>query len=66
MDWQLLVVGVVLLLALAYLGRRTLRAWRGAGAGCGECKCSSAAARPDRNGTPETLIPVEQLRLRRR
>ena len=28
MDWQLLIVGVLVFLALAYLGRRTLRAWR--------------------------------------
>ena len=43
MDWQLLVVVVLVLLALLYLGRQTLRTWRGKGAGCGGCKCPSAA-----------------------
>jgi hypothetical protein len=63
MDWQLLLVAVVVALALLYLGRQTLRAWRGQGAGCGSCKCRSAAKTPN---TAETLIPLEQVRLRRR
>jgi hypothetical protein len=67
MDWQLLIVGMVVLLALAYLGRRTLRAWRGKGAGCGGgCKCPSTAQTSDATGTAHTLIPVEQVTLRRR
>ena len=65
MDWQLLIVGVLLVLALLYLGRRTLRTWRGKGAGCGSCKCS-ATAKSLNTGTTETLIPSEQIRLRQR
>jgi len=63
MDRQLLLVIVLVALALLYLGRRTLRTWRGQGAGCGGCKCSSTAKTPN---TAETLIPSEQVRLRRR
>ena len=63
MDWQLLFVGVLLVLALLYLGRRTLRTWRGQGAGCGGCKCPSTSKTPN---AAETLIPLEQVRLRRR
>ena len=65
MDWQLLIVGILVLLALVYLGRQTLRAWRGKGAGCGGCKCPSPMRTTTSAGT-ETLIPVEQIRLRRR
>lgn len=65
MDWQLLFVGVLVLLAVVYLGRRTLRTWRGQGAGCGGCKCPSTANSASSTGM-ETLIPVEHLRLRRR
>ncbi len=63
MDWQLLLVGVLVMLAFLYLGRRTLRSWRGKGAGCGDCKCPSAAKT---SNAAETLIPLEQVRLRRR
>lgn len=65
MDWQLLLVAVLVLLALWYLGRRTLRTWRGKGAGCGGCTRPSAAKTPNVSA-PETLIPIEQVRLRRR
>lgn len=63
MDWQLLLVGVLVVLALMYLGRRALRTWRGHSAGCGSCKCSSTTKR---SSAAETLIPIEQVRLRRR
>jgi hypothetical protein len=62
-DWQLLLVVVLVVLALLYLGQQTLRAWRGQGAGCGSCKCPSATKTPN---AAETLIPIEQVRLRRR
>ncbi len=65
MDWQLLLVAVLVMLALLYLGRQTLRTWRGKGAGCGGCKCSSTAKAPNATGA-ETLIPRDQLQLRRR
>ncbi len=63
MDWQLLLVGILVVLALLYLGRRTLRTWRGQSAGCGSCKCSSTVKT---SNSAETLIPLEQVRLRRR
>lgn len=64
MDWQLLLVIVLVMLALLYLGRQTLRTWRGKGAGCGGCKCPSTVSAP--GSTTETLIPLEQVKLRRR
>lgn len=65
MDWQLLLVIVLVVLALLYLGRQTLRTWRGKGAGCGVCKCPSTAKTPNAAAT-ETLIPIDQVRLRKR
>jgi hypothetical protein len=65
MDWQLLLVSVLVMLALLYLGRRTLRTWRGKGAGCGGCKCPSTAKTSNVSAT-ETLIPIDQVRLRKR
>jgi hypothetical protein len=64
MDWQLLLVVVLVILALLYLGRQTLRTWRGKGTGCSGCKCSGTVSTS--NSTTETLIPIEQLRLRQR
>jgi hypothetical protein len=64
MDWQTPAVVAVVLLALAYVARRTLRTWRGRGAGCGgACKCSSEAQPP-----AGPLIGADELtaRLRRR
>lgn len=63
MDWQFLLVIVLLTLALIYLGRQTLRTWSGKGGGCGGCKHHTAASRP--NNEAQTLIPQEQVRLRR-
>jgi hypothetical protein len=64
MDWQLLLVIVLVTLALLYLGRQSLRTWRGKGAGCGGCKRHGAASTA--KSTAETLIPIQQVRLRRR
>lgn len=64
MDWQLALVVVLIMLALLYLGRQTLRTWRGKGNGCGGCKCPGAANTA--NTPTETLIPLEQVKLRRR
>jgi hypothetical protein len=63
MDWQLWLVCVVVALALFYLGRQTLRTWRGKGSGCGECKCAGS---PSSSAKADTLIPIEQVKLRRR
>jgi hypothetical protein len=62
MDWQLLLVGVLVGLALVYLGRQTLRTWRGKSSGCGSCKCGPAKT----DATQDTLIPIDQVTLRRR
>jgi hypothetical protein len=65
-DWQLLIVGLLVVLAAAYLGRRAWRTWSASKGGCGGgCHC------PDKNRTAAkepsvTLIPVEQLHRRRR
>jgi hypothetical protein len=42
MDWQLIVVGVVVLAACAYMGRRWYRTWFGAGkhGACAGCECA--------------------------
>lgn len=63
MDWQLFLVAVAVVLALLYLGRQTLRTWRGKGSGCGGCKCASP---PSSSKNSNTLIPIEQVKLRRR
>lgn len=65
MDWQLLLVAVLVVLALFYLGRQTLRTWRGKGGGCSGCKCPSTAKSPS-DAAAETLIPIDQVRLRQR
>jgi hypothetical protein len=64
MEWQLLLVVVMVMVALLYLGRQTLRTWRGKAAGCGGCKCPSTKGTS--NSGAETLIPIDQVRLRRR
>jgi hypothetical protein len=65
MDVQLLLVVVLVMLALLYLGRQTLRTWRGKGSGCGGCKCPTTTKTPNAAST-ETLIPIDQVRLRKR
>jgi hypothetical protein len=59
MDVQLILVGLILALAILYLARRTWRTWAGKGRSCGGCKCGD-------NKPRETLIPVDQLHVRRR
>ncbi|HXG08345.1 MAG TPA: FeoB-associated Cys-rich membrane protein [Gemmataceae bacterium] len=62
MDWQQLLVGLIVTAAACYLGRQAWHAWRDRGAGCGGgCgkTCTSDAA----NGQA-ALIPPEQLTLR--
>ena len=68
MDWQTLLVGLALFLAVGYLGRRVWRTW-GVKSGCaGGCGCASSAQRPaDKGDRPSvTLIPAERLTLRAR
>jgi hypothetical protein len=63
MDWQLIAVSGIVLVAAGYLLRQTWRTWSGRKAGCGGCGC---AKEQSANATPAALIPAEQLRLRRR
>ena len=66
MDWQLVIVALMVLVAALYLGRRSWRTWRVSKSGCaGSCGCASKAKPAESNGQA-TLIPSEQLTLRRR
>ena len=61
MDWQLMLVVPAVALAALFLGRRSWRTWFGR-SGCAGCgRASATSGRPR-----ETLIPAEQLTLRRR
>jgi hypothetical protein len=41
-SWQLIIVGGIVLLAVAYLIRRSVRSWRMTGRGCsGSCGCAA-------------------------
>jgi hypothetical protein len=50
-------------LALAYVSWRSVRAWRDKAAGCGGCKCAGPARSPS---DAVTLISPEQVTLSRR
>jgi hypothetical protein len=67
LDGQLFLVLALVAVAVAYLARQTWRSWRGGrsgcGSGCGSCRNSAAAPRGDGQAT---LIPAEQLTLRRK
>lgn len=66
MDWQLVLVSLIVLVAAVYLGRRSWRTWRGSKSGCGgSCACASKPKAAEGNGRA-ALIPSEQLTLRRR
>ncbi len=63
MDWQLPLVAMIVLAAVAYLARRTWRTLTGRKAGgCGGCSCAKPPAVESRG----TLIPAEQITLRLR
>ena len=64
MDWQLAIVLLIVVMAAVYLVRQTWRAWSGASAGCrGGCGCARIPEPPEGK---VTLIPADQLTLRRR
>ena len=66
MDWQLVVVALVVAAASLYLARQSWRAWSGKKAGCGSCSCKpppGASAAPPAGQV--ALIPSDQLTLRR-
>jgi FeoB-associated Cys-rich membrane protein len=58
-SWQLIIVGGIILLAVAYLIRRSLRSWRMTGRGCGgSCGCASKTS--EVKETP-VFIPSDQI-----
>jgi hypothetical protein len=66
MNWQLLVVSMIVAAAGLYLIRQSWRTWSGRkGGGCGKgCGCASKST--DQSNGDVTLIPSEQITLRRR
>jgi hypothetical protein len=66
MNWQLPTVLLIVLLASCYLARRAWRTWTARKGACGGgCSCSGKAASAPADGPTSTLIPIEQLTLRR-
>jgi hypothetical protein len=61
MLWQYIIIGIVIAVALAYLGRVLWRSTKGCGGGCG---CAGKNA--DATVTKVTIIPEEQLKIRQR
>jgi hypothetical protein len=62
MEWQGIIVGLLIALACAYLARRGWRAWQASQRGCGG-GCGCASSNTESQAAP-TLIPSDQLRLR--
>ncbi len=64
-NWQIPLVAMIVLAAVAYLVRRTWRTLTpGKAGGCGGgCGCARTASAPKEQGT---LIPLEQITLRNR
>jgi hypothetical protein len=63
MSWQLPIVAMIVLAAVAYLARRTWRTLTGRKAGgCGGCSCAKPPSAEGRG----TLIPAEQITSRLR
>lgn len=61
MDWQALVVGVLIVAAISYLARQTWRTWFGSKGGCsGGCSCPGKKAEA-KTESPTTLISVNEL-----
>jgi hypothetical protein len=67
MDWQLILVLLIVAAAVVYLARSSWRTWRGRKTGCGGgCSCAKTSVAPAGAREGGTLIPLEQLSLRRR
>jgi hypothetical protein len=63
-NWQLPLVAMIVLAAVAYLARRVWRTLTGRkAAGCGGCGCAATTRAPKDGGA---FIPEGQLTLRRR
>jgi len=68
MDWQLVVVGLIVAASCVYLARQTWRSWTGRKSGCTGCSCknpASSAGQAEGEGAAVTFIPSDQLALRR-
>ncbi len=65
MNAQIVAVLLVVGVAVLYLVRAAWRTLTGKGSGCGGCRCSAKPA-PKANAAEGTLIPADQLTLRRR
>ncbi|HVS38540.1 MAG TPA: FeoB-associated Cys-rich membrane protein [Gemmataceae bacterium] len=66
MLWQLLIVGLIVVAASAYLGWRAWRTWGRKASGCGGCGSGCKGESPDAAARSERLIPADQLTVRRR
>jgi hypothetical protein len=67
MDWQIVTVVLIVAAAVLYLGRAGWRVWSGAKGSCGgSCGCGRAGAAGKETVATPTIIPADQLRLRRR
>jgi len=67
MNWQTVLVVLLVAGAAVYVARRMWRTWMSAKDGCaGSCGCSSAAKQAAGTGAPAVFLPAEQLTLRRR
>jgi hypothetical protein len=67
MDWQMIIVLGAVAAAVLYLGRTAWRSWSGAKGGCGGgCGGTSACTSLEQKTDRSPLIPVEEIRLRRR
>ncbi len=62
MNWQLLLAGVIILAATAYLVRQSWRTWFGAKSGCGGgCACHSKKSAAPADAPSTTIIPAHEL-----
>jgi hypothetical protein len=67
MILQWLFVGIIAFSAAAYLARRAWRTWFAPKGSCGGgCSCAGKATGGAENDASRTLIPLDQLVLRRR
>jgi hypothetical protein len=65
LDWQLVLVGLLVAAAAWYLVRASWRTWTAKKGGCGGgCGCGRQATAPRRGD--RTVIPVQEVTLRRR
>jgi hypothetical protein len=64
-DWQLPLVALSAVLALAYLGRRSWRTWGSGRSSCGGCG-GGCTPTPERKARSTALISTEELTARLR